>query len=129
MDQSVTLPTSLACDLQAIPSSERDAHEARARRLFNESVLERRELPDGYAFRFAADIYPALVAFVANERLCCPFFRFALELSPAQGPIWLHITGPDGAKTLLGSGLDHALATGVGAPWDGFAVSGIPTNT
>ena len=91
----------LACDLTAIPAEEREAHELLAKRLFVDAAPERQELPDGYAFQFRADQYPLLTAFVANERLCCPFFRFTLEVTPEQGPLWLRITGGDGVKEFI----------------------------
>ena len=73
------------------------------RHLFGIAVQERQELSDGYAFRFDADQYGRLVAFLANERLCCPFFHFALEITPAQGPLWLRITGSDAVKAFIQS--------------------------
>jgi hypothetical protein len=91
----------LACDLTAIVAAERPAHVARAARLMSEAVQERVELVDGYAMRYHAGEYGELAAFIANERLCCPFFRFTLDLSPAQGPIWLHITGSEETKSFL----------------------------
>jgi hypothetical protein len=91
----------LACDLTAIPAEAREAHERLARRLFFEAVPEREELPNGYAFQFQADQYPLVVAFIANERLCCPFFRFTLEVPPAQGALWLRVTGEDGVKEFV----------------------------
>ena len=59
------------------------------------------ELPDGFAFRFKPDDYTVITEFVANERLCCPFFRFTLDITPDSGPIWLRITGQEGVKPLL----------------------------
>jgi hypothetical protein len=91
----------IACDLTAIPADEREAHETLARQLFFETIRERHELVDGYAFQFHADEYPRLVAFIANERLCCPFFHFTLEVTPAHGPIWLRMTGSEGVKEAL----------------------------
>ena len=91
----------LACDLTAIPAEEREAHERLARRLFFETVPAREELPDGYAFQFQADQYPLVAAFIANERLCCPFFRFTLEVPPAQGALWLRVTGDEGVKEFV----------------------------
>ena len=91
----------LACDLTAIPADERAAHEQLARRLFFEAVPERQERADGYTFGFRADQYPLLAAFIANERLCCPFFHFTLEVTPAQGPLWLHVTGGPGVKEFV----------------------------
>jgi hypothetical protein len=88
----------IVCDLTAIPAEERAAHETRGKHLWFEAFQERHELADGYAFRFRAEDYPLVVAFIANERLCCSFFRFVVEVTPGQGPIWLRITGPAGAK-------------------------------
>ena len=64
--------------------------------------MEREELPDGFAYRFAPDdaILLTLAEFIARERLCCPFFRFQLDLEPG-GPLWLRLTGSDGAKELI----------------------------
>lgn len=93
----------LACDLTAITANERTAHYERADRLMSQAIQERQELVDGYAFRYHADDYADLVAFIGNERLCCPFFHFTLEVSPAQGPIWLRITGDEGAKAFFRS--------------------------
>jgi hypothetical protein len=95
----------LACDLTAIDATQREAHQVLGRHLVNELAQETQELPDGYAFHFAAELYPEVVQFVANERLCCPFFRFAIEVTPGRGPIWLRITGPDEAVRMLGAEL------------------------
>jgi hypothetical protein len=93
----------LACNLTAIPAAEREAHERLAKQLFFETAPERQELADGYAFQFRADQYALLTAFIANERLCCPFFRFILEVTPAQGPIWLRLTGEGGVGEFIRS--------------------------
>lgn len=93
----------LACDLQAIAEHERAAHDERAARLMSDAMLERQELPNGYAFRYSADDYNELVAFIGNERLCCPFFHFTLEVSSAKGPVWLRITGGQGVKEFFGA--------------------------
>ena len=91
----------LACDLAAIPAEEREAHELLVKQLFYQPVPKRQELPDGYAFQFRADQYPLVAAFIANERLCCPFFRFTLEVAPAQGSLWLRLTGDEGVKEFI----------------------------
>jgi hypothetical protein len=104
-ERPMELPHSppLACDLTAIPAAERMAHTVRAEWLMSQAVQERQELVDGYALRYGANDYADLVAFIANERLCCPFFRFTLELSPVQGPIWLRITGGEDVKEFFQS--------------------------
>src|SRR5690606_32037768 len=97
----------LACDLSAIDASQRTQHMARARHLFLEAAQERQTLPDGVAFRFVASAYPQLVAFIDNERLCCPFFHFQLDIYPAAGPIWLRIRGSDGVQEFFHSLFDQ----------------------
>ena len=91
----------IACDLTAIPSEQRAAHQTRAEHLLFDAVCEVRELPNGYALRLAAEDYLALADFIANERLCCPFFTFGLEVTPERGPIWLSLTGREGVKEFL----------------------------
>jgi hypothetical protein len=90
-----------ACDLAAIAAEQRGEHQKLARALFGEGFLERHELDDGYAWRFEAQEYPRLVSFVANERRCCPFFRFVIDVSPANGPLWLRITGSARVKAFV----------------------------
>ena len=91
----------LACVMEAIPEAQRPAHVALVSALFTECVQERRDLPDGYAFRFQADMLVDLASFVANERRCCPFLAFEITLAPNGGPVWLWMTGPDGTRELL----------------------------
>jgi hypothetical protein len=98
----------IACQPSAITSDQRANHFALATRLFTEAAYEKRETADGYEFRFGAEEYANLVAYIGNERLCCPFFRFGLELSPGQGPIWLRLGGGEGVKEFLQSELDGA---------------------
>jgi len=64
-------------------------------------VQEIDELDQGYAFRFGPDEYPLVVDFVRNERLCCPFFHFEVEVQADHGPVWLRITGTEGVKAFI----------------------------
>jgi hypothetical protein len=91
----------LACDLSAMMPDERSRHSTVVAD-WRSLVVECVELPDGFAYRFAPDdaILLTLAEFIARERLCCPFFRFQLDLLPG-GPLWLRLSGPDGAKELL----------------------------
>lgn len=100
----------LACDLLAIDPAHRLAHVTAGSVLFQTAVQESHELPDGLAFRFAAEAYAEVTTFIAQERHCCPFFQFQLDVSPDHGPIWLRITGADGAKAVLAAGLEGILA-------------------
>lgn len=91
----------LACVATAIPSAERASHFTLARRLFAELAKERKEFPSGYAFRFDADELETVTRFIANERKCCPFMTFAVEVAPESGPVWLRMTGPEGTREVL----------------------------
>lgn len=55
-------------------------------------------LADGYAFHFAPDHLTAVADFVSQERLCCPFLSFRIELTPARGPLWLSMTGGEDSR-------------------------------
>lgn len=90
-----------ACDLSVLSEEQRTAHQEVALRLFGTLLQETRELPDGFAYRFAAQDYPLVAAFIANERLCCPFFAFTLELTPRHGPLWLQLTAQGDVKPFL----------------------------
>lgn len=61
------------------------------------------ELPDGYTFHLPSDAptLDAVTEYVKLERLCCPFFRFRLEIEPAGGPVRLSLTGPAGVKPFI----------------------------
>lgn len=104
---NATAPPALpiACDLTAIPADEREAHIARAARLVFQTYEEQQELADGIAWRFSADQYEEVAAYVANERRCCPFFTFTLEVHPAGGPVWLRLTGDEAVNAYLQSEL------------------------
>jgi len=92
----------IACNLTALTAEQRTRRQALAQQM-HAATQEICELPDGYAFRFSAD--PALcltvVEFMTLERLCCPFFAFALEMESEDGPMWLRLTGRDGVKPFL----------------------------
>ena len=61
------------------------------------------ELEDGMRFQFAgeAEIFEEITRFMAAERACCSFFRFDLNVSPQQGPIYLTLGGSPEIKTFI----------------------------
>lgn len=97
----------IACDLTAIPADERAIHMARASRLLFMAYAERQELPNGFAWRFGVDEYDELRQYIANERRCCPFFTFEMEVVTERRALWLRITGNAEIKVFLQSELDH----------------------
>ena len=92
----------LACDLSVMDTEQRERYLALRRRL-SKDLHEARELEDGYAFRHSseAEVLIALAQYVTLERLCCPFFDFAIEVGHGEGEVWLRMTGPEGAKQIL----------------------------
>ena len=95
----------IACDPAAIDAEVRSTHLSAAEQLLRHDVAEVLELPDGFAFRYSAEQYDQVTQFIANERLCCPFFTFNLEVTPVHGPLWLRITGSDEIKAFIRTSL------------------------
>lgn len=91
-----------ACNMQAISAEERPRHLEVIGQM-RQAMEEIKELPDGYAFRFAASQPSILLAseFVARERACCPFFTFELVVERNDGPIWLSLRGREGVKDFI----------------------------
>ena len=69
---------------------------------------QRRELPDGYRLRFAAegDMLSEIARTVDAERQCCRFLRFTVTVEPDDGPITLDLNGPAGTREFLAAMLD-----------------------
>src|SRR5687767_9766432 len=82
----------LACSLGGLTSKERVESQGLLKTL-ETSVLEVKELPDGYALRVDEAKLPfgRLSRWIELERRCCPFFHFATEVSPDGGPVWLRL--------------------------------------
>src|SRR5215212_149222 len=61
------------------------------------------ELPDGYAYRFAAaeSSLESLLEFIAAERRCCPFLAFEIAFEPHGGPLWLRMRGSPRVKAFI----------------------------
>jgi hypothetical protein len=69
---------------------------------------ERRELPNGYSVRFAAEsnVLSEIARMVDNERQCCRFLRFVVTVERDDGPITLDLTGPPGTREFLAAMFD-----------------------
>lgn len=99
---AMTEESPFACDMSAIAAAEGSAHIATIEKLFR-SVRSSRELSDGYAFELPNESDTLLTAaqFIVNERLCCPFFDFALEIEREGGAVWLSLKGREGVKPFI----------------------------
>ncbi len=92
----------VACNWAALTAEQQERQRALLGQL-RADVKEVRELDDGYAFGHSPDraVLLAIAEFVANERLCCPFFEFGITVERDGGPVWLRITGEGEAKRVL----------------------------
>ena len=106
-DQMLKDEVVIACDPSAIPADKREQWIETGTQVYA-AVQEVRELPDGYQFRLPADSAMLLKVadYITSERLCCPFWRFTLEVEPHSGPVWLRLTGGAGVKEYLRSALE-----------------------
>jgi hypothetical protein len=97
-----TIEVPVACNWAALTAEQQERQRALYRELRTD-VQEVRELDDGYAFRHSPDraVLLAVAEFVANERLCCPFFEFGITVERAGGPVWLRMTGEGEVKGVL----------------------------
>ena len=92
----------IVCNLKALSSGERTHHTALGEKL-RVAVLDRRELPDGLAFRLSPTSMSLteLADWVDAERRCCPFLDFRITLERESGAIELALTGRQGVKQFL----------------------------
>jgi hypothetical protein len=99
---SAKKPEAFACSLTALTAEQRKRH-SELRKVLGESIKEVQELPDGYAFRLPDDAKTIVNAaeFITYEKLCCPFFKFNLEVESSSKPVWLKLTGQEGVKQFL----------------------------
>jgi len=88
-----------ACNMGALTKSERAAHEKRSSALLG-SIKERKELNNGYAFRLPGNSVVEAAQWIANERKCCPFFAFRIDVA-GNDEVWLSLTGPAGVKPFI----------------------------
>lgn len=94
----------IACNPNAIPADMREQWVETGKQVYA-AVQEVQDLPDGFRFRLPGESTMLLkvAEYISNERLCCPFVRFALDVEPNGGPIWLRLTGAEGTKEYMRS--------------------------
>lgn len=100
-------PIAIACDYNAIAPESRTTHTATVETIFA-SVLAIEELSHGYAFELPLEtpLLYKVSEFIANERLCCPFFTFTLVVGDS---LWLKLTGADEVKGFIKMNIVDAL--------------------
>ena len=94
--------TVIACDMTVFTDEQRESHLADAVKLFAK-VQEVVDMPDGFALSLPDEngILLLLARFIRDERLCCPFIHFGLEVEANRGAIWFKLSGKDGIKPFI----------------------------
>lgn len=71
-------------------------------------AIEAGAIPHGFRLRFlpAAEVLGDIVKAIDVERQCCRFLHFRLTVEPADGPITLELTGPEGTREFLAAMFD-----------------------
>jgi hypothetical protein len=68
-----------------------------------QSLIEVRELRDGFAYKFPAKdaVLQDLINVINLERKCCPFLNFRLVVEAQNNFVSLELTGREGTKEML----------------------------
>jgi len=92
--------TPLVCKLT---SEEMQERKAMVLTLLQKNVLEKKELNNGYAFKFQGSdaMIDTLTSFIKTERQCCDFFTFNLSITNEKSFVWLQLSGPEGTKDFI----------------------------
>ena len=102
-DKMATGTSGFYCNLKAFTPEEREHHRRLSQKLAGARV-DTEELADGFAFRLEPGVSLAELAdWVVNERKCCPFFDFDIEVERDGGPLWLKLRGSEGVKQFIRS--------------------------
>jgi hypothetical protein len=66
---------------------------------------------NGYELEFPNEtrLISKIAEFIANERLCCPFLKFRLNIISTEEPVSLSLTGPAGTQEFLRAELGGAI--------------------
>ena len=99
----------LACDMNVFTPVQRDHHIQNTVHLIQE-LQSVQDLDHGYEFFFPkeSETISRIAEFIANERLCCPFLEFNLNIGPSREFISLSLSGPAGTREFLRVEFDGA---------------------
>lgn len=90
----------VACTLS---TDGRESRSENVRSVLSAAYRGATERADGYTLLFdgSEDALSAIATFVANERECCSFAEYAIEVSPPYERTRLTIIGPAGTKEVF----------------------------
>jgi hypothetical protein len=97
------------CNLAALTSADR-ARDRELVAVLASALLERKELPDGYAYRFDRHVLNVLGEWVEIVSKCCQPLTYDVSLEPQPGgALWVRITGKEG-KEFIGMEFEPLMA-------------------
>ena len=104
----------VACALTAAELRDRERWLVETLGVATESV---ERLPNGYAIQLRGthETLVNVAELISLERQCCSFLTFTMTVEPAQGPIHLSLTGPEGTAEFLSAILIAALGRSTSA--------------
>jgi hypothetical protein len=94
--------TPLACNMDVFTPVQRENHIQTTMQLM-QGLQSVEELKNGYKLIFPNEtVFISKIAeFISNERLCCPFLEFNLNIRSNSEPISLSLIGPAGTHEFL----------------------------
>ena len=94
--------TPLSCNMNVFTSAQREAHILNTMQLA-QAFQSVQEVENGYEFTFPneSEFISKIGEFISNERLCCPFLEFTLNVFSDVEPISLSLSGPVGTQEFL----------------------------
>jgi hypothetical protein len=77
----------------------------------SQAVRRVQEVENGYEFTFPneTEFISRIAEFISNERLCCPFLKFTLNVVSNSEPVSLSLVGPIGTQEFLRAEFDGAI--------------------
>lgn len=93
----------VACDLHVFDPVSRARHRALLSDVVKARHVGVHDLPDGIELVYPVDrgLVAALATWIVDERRCCPFLTFELEVGPGDPRLRLRLRGPEGTRELL----------------------------
>ena len=101
----------LVCNMDVFTPAQREAHIQNTIELI-QAVQSVQEVENGYEFKFPNEtgFISQITEFISNERLCCPFLKFTLNIVSNREPVSLALTGPIGTQEFLQAEFDGAFS-------------------
>ena len=98
-DESQITAPQFNCNPTVLTSAQQ-ARSLDLREVLKPGIVEVKELPDGYRFRFKNDVslMRSIGQYVNLKRQCCPYLTYGVRIEREREYVWLQVTGRIGIK-------------------------------